>query len=150
MASTTTNIGLTKPAGTDQALISAINGNMDIIDTKMGAVGNTSVQGQITALSDQIEWKLVGNVTGSTEITFSNYNDYKEYLIYVYYGGYQASQIILPTDMTLTNRLLHFILQSANKIWGWVNLSTTKCSIDAFTNNGSDIASSVTLKLYRR
>ena len=54
MASTTTNIGLTKPAGTDQALISAINGNMDIIDTKMGAVGNTSVQGQITALSDQI------------------------------------------------------------------------------------------------
>ena len=54
MASTTTNIGLTKPAGTDQALISAINGNMDIIDTKMGAVGNTSVQGQINALSDQI------------------------------------------------------------------------------------------------
>ena len=54
MASTTTNIGLTKPAGTDQALISAINGNMDIIDTKMGAVGNTSVQSQITSLSDQI------------------------------------------------------------------------------------------------
>ena len=54
MASTTTNIGLTKPAGTDQALISAINGNMDIIDTKMGAVGNTSVQSQITSLSDQM------------------------------------------------------------------------------------------------
>ena len=64
MASTTTNIGLTKPAGTDQALISAINGNMDIIDTKMGAVGNTSVQGQITALSDQI-----ANVSESTTIT---------------------------------------------------------------------------------
>ena len=59
MASTTTNIGLTKPAGTDQALISAINGNMDIIDTKMGAVGNTSVQGQINALSDQIESQTI-------------------------------------------------------------------------------------------
>ena len=67
MASTTTNIGLTKPAGTDQALISAINGNMDIIDTKMGAVGNTSVQGQITALSDQIA--NVDTVTNTHVIT---------------------------------------------------------------------------------
>ena len=65
MASTTTNIGLTKPAGTDQALISAINGNMDIIDTKMGAVGNTSVQSQITSLSDQIATKTPSqSVTG--------------------------------------------------------------------------------------
>ena len=70
MASTTTNIGLTKPAGTDQALISAINGNMDIIDTKMGAVGNTSVQGQITALSDQIENKANGGgVSWGTSFT---------------------------------------------------------------------------------
>ena len=77
MASTTTNIGLTKPAGTDQALISAINGNMDIIDTKMGAVGNTSVQGQITALSDQI-----GNIyeypTGLTTLIGLSSNVYIE------------------------------------------------------------------------
>ena len=63
MASTTTNIGLTKPAGTDQALISAINGNMDIIDTKMGAVGSTSVQSQITSLSDQIATNNFGTKT---------------------------------------------------------------------------------------
>lgn len=68
MASTTTNIGLTKPAGTDQALISAINGNMDIIDTKMGAVGNTSVQSQITSLSDQI---------ATAPVTFTSYADVK-------------------------------------------------------------------------
>ena len=72
MASTTTNIGLTKPAGTDQALISAINGNMDIIDTKMGAVGNTSVQSQITSLSDQIAnipKMVLGNQTLTLTVT---------------------------------------------------------------------------------
>ena len=72
MASTTTNIGLTKPAGTDQALISAINGNMDIIDTKMGAVGNTSVQSQITSLSDQIANLPTITLTGSNAITTSH------------------------------------------------------------------------------
>ena len=75
MASTTTNIGLTKPAGTDQALISAINGNMDIIDTKMGAVGNTSVQSQITSLSDQIAnipKMVVGNQTLTLTVTATN------------------------------------------------------------------------------
>ena len=71
MASTTTNIGLTKPAGTDQALISAINGNMDIIDTKMGAVGNTSVQSQITSLSDQIATYL-----HVEELTYDSTNGY--------------------------------------------------------------------------
>ena len=55
MATTTTNLGLTKPVGTEQALISVINGNMDIIDTKVGAVpANKNVQGEIDSLSDQI------------------------------------------------------------------------------------------------
>ena len=37
MATTTTNYGLTKPAGTDKYDISVQNGNMDIIDTKLKA-----------------------------------------------------------------------------------------------------------------
>lgn len=37
MAGSTTNFGLTKPIGTEQALISTINGNMDIIDSVMEA-----------------------------------------------------------------------------------------------------------------
>ena len=56
MATTTTNLGLTKPIGTEQALVSVINGNMDIIDTKVGAVpANKNVQGEIDSLSDQIK-----------------------------------------------------------------------------------------------
>ena len=54
MATTTTNLGLTKPIGTEKALVSVINGNMDIIDNKVGAIPqNESVQSQITALNNQ-------------------------------------------------------------------------------------------------
>ena len=35
---TTTNIGLTKPAGTDKALVSVINSNSDIIDSAAGGL----------------------------------------------------------------------------------------------------------------
>lgn len=54
MASTTTNLGLTKPAYTDSADVAVINSNMDILDTKIGAIGNTSVASQIGTLSEQI------------------------------------------------------------------------------------------------
>lgn len=47
MATTTQNLGLIKPAGTDKIRIANINSNMDIIDAKMGAVGNTPLQTQI-------------------------------------------------------------------------------------------------------
>lgn len=51
----TTNLNLVKPAGTDYALVSVINGNMDIIDSKVGAIpANESAQSQITALNNQI------------------------------------------------------------------------------------------------
>ena len=51
----TTNLNLVKPAGTDYALVSVINGNMDIIDSKVGAVpSNASVQGQIDTLNNQV------------------------------------------------------------------------------------------------
>lgn len=51
----TTNLNLVKPAGTDYALVSVINGNMDIIDSKVGAIpANESAQSQITALNNQM------------------------------------------------------------------------------------------------
>lgn len=47
MATQTTNIGLIKPAGSDKIRIAEINGNMDLLDTKLGPVGNTSLQTQV-------------------------------------------------------------------------------------------------------
>jgi len=54
MATSTTNLGLTKPAGTDKIRIAQINGNMDILDEKIGAVGNTSLQAQLTSQNQAI------------------------------------------------------------------------------------------------
>ena len=74
MATSTTNLGLTKPAGTDKIRIAQINGNMDILDDKIGAVGNTSLQAQITSQNEAIANNegamayIVGNTntTGAT------------------------------------------------------------------------------------
>lgn len=58
MATSTTNLGLIKPAGTDKIRIAQINQNMDILDEKIGAVGNTSLQAQITTLSNRLATKF--------------------------------------------------------------------------------------------
>lgn len=50
----TPNIGLRRPQGTDPASVDDINYNSGVIDTKMGAVGNTSLQAQINTLNSQI------------------------------------------------------------------------------------------------
>lgn len=48
MATTTQNLGLIKPAGTDKIRIAQINSNMDTLDSKMGPVGSTPLQTQAT------------------------------------------------------------------------------------------------------
>lgn len=54
MATTTQNLGLIKPAGTDKIRIAQINSNMDTIDTKMGPVGSTPLQTQATNAASSI------------------------------------------------------------------------------------------------
>lgn len=70
MATTTTNLGLTKPSGTDKIRIAQINGNMDILDDKIGAVGNTSLQAQVTSANQAIA-KLDSNANETTDILAS-------------------------------------------------------------------------------
>lgn len=59
----TPNLGLRRAQGTDPASVDDINYNSELLDTKLGAVGGTSVQGQIDALS------------ASTAQTFGNVQD---------------------------------------------------------------------------
>ena len=47
----TPNLGLRIPQGTDPASVGDINYNSNLIDTKLGAVGNDSVQDQIDSLN---------------------------------------------------------------------------------------------------
>ena len=50
----TPNIGLRTPQGTDPASVDDINYNSNLIDTKLGAVGNDSVQDQIDSLNSNL------------------------------------------------------------------------------------------------
>ena len=54
MATQTTNLHLTKPDYTDAADIAVINTNMDTLDAKVGAVGNTSLQAQVTTVEGRV------------------------------------------------------------------------------------------------
>lgn len=49
----TPNIGLRRAQGTDPASVDDINYNSALIDTKLGAVGNSSVQDQIDTLNSK-------------------------------------------------------------------------------------------------
>jgi len=51
----TPNIGLRIPQGTDPASVDDINYNSNLLDTKLGAVGNTSVQDQIDSLNSNVK-----------------------------------------------------------------------------------------------
>jgi len=65
----TPNIGLRRPQGTDPASVDDINYNSNLIDTKLGAVGNTSVQEQINSLNSKLStvtFKTVSNVNDFT------------------------------------------------------------------------------------
>ena len=54
MANYTTNLNLKKPADSDTYDIADFNGNMDTLDAKIGAVGNTSLQSQVTTLRESV------------------------------------------------------------------------------------------------
>ena len=155
MASTTTNIGLTKPAGTDQALISAINGNMDIIDTKMGAVGNTSVQSQITSLSDQI---AVQDISNNISISSSKAN-ISQKSAYITGNVISISFIVATTQALSANENLDITATFANSKYkpknrqpgssnstslGSVNISPTTAGADLVARTISSLPSGFT------
>lgn len=68
MSTQTPNLGLTKPAGNERPYRSVINDNMDILDSKIGAVGNTDLQSQVTALGESVS-NLIKVVSLTQEYT---------------------------------------------------------------------------------
>lgn len=73
----TPNIGLRIPLGTDPASVDDINYNSNLIDTKLGAVGNDSVQDQIDDLNSNLNSKLSSasisiDTSNTTTFTFPN------------------------------------------------------------------------------
>lgn len=105
MATYTTNLSLIKPAGTDKIRIAQINQNMDTIDAAIGAVGNTSLQTQVTGISDSMNAveggiAIVSNNNTHVAITSGQYVYVKNHAT-LSEGLYRATQAI-ATNGTLT------------------------------------------------
>ena len=66
----TPNIGLRCPVGTDPASVDDINYNSGVLDTKLGAVGSTSVQAQIDALNSKLTTNYSANINGVKAIVY--------------------------------------------------------------------------------
>lgn len=102
MSSTTPNIGLTKTTaaetiGQNWAASNDSGGNFDIIDTKMGAVGNTSLQAQVDALSSQLEnvpTKIAQSVASNATYELS-IEDNHSYLITHMTSSDESTRVIL-------------------------------------------------------
>lgn len=167
MATSTTNLGLTKPAGTDKIRIAQINGNMDILDDKIGAVGNTSLQAQITSQNqaiatigalpsdtttvtslDAIKTVLKNTFDGIASgarktVTFvtNNYSgDYFE--IGKRYAGILEKTSLTSATCRLSNNNSHFVtvglvVSSGTYTWTFTSLSDQIRKISVGLNNTS-------------
>ena len=70
----TPNLGLRIPVGTDPASVDDINYNSNLLDTALGAVGNTSVKDQLDELSDQIATKQDASCFHSNVLSQKTYS----------------------------------------------------------------------------
>lgn len=108
MATYTTNLSLIKPAGTDKIRIAQINQNMDTIDAAIGAVGNTSLQTQVTGISDSMNAveggiAIVSNINTHVAIASGQYVYVKNHAT-LSEGLYRATQAIAANGtLTLSN-----------------------------------------------
>lgn len=111
----TTNLNMVKPAGTDHALISVINSNMDIIDGAVGALpSGSTLQGEIDSANTAITtldgkilkttgtysgltWKLSGvnnmtylTINGTTNAAIAQWAFFN---IGITHGGHETIQV---------------------------------------------------------
>lgn len=125
MATTTTNLGLTKPAYTDDADVMDINGNMDVIDAAVGALptGKT-LQGQITELAGgKLEYVQLTSVSGNDSKTYKMANDTKA--IFVAFGATQGTKGIWIVNLAGTGVTYLDVAGSTNLTMSATNLKVT-------------------------
>lgn len=124
----TTNIGLRRPQGTDPASVDDINYNSELIDTKLGAVGSTSVQEQINTLNSNkanlVQRTIEANATLS--LTFSAYATYA-----IFFCGYVESSRGMLVGTCDTTSILYKTISGAADL----NITSSGRTI-SITNNG--------------
>ena len=95
MATSTTNLGLIKPDGTDKIRIAQINQNMDTLDTKIGAVGNTDLQAQVSA-----------NNAAIATLNYSKTLTSSDNLNTIQNGTYNIIATSIPANCPVTNNAI--------------------------------------------
>lgn len=113
MATNTTNLSLIKPSGTDKIRIAQINQNMDIIDEKIGQVGNTSLQAQVAAVDSGLAIVSNGNthvaITSGQYVYIRNHSSLSE-------GLYKATAAIAANVALTTSNVTKLTTGSANDL----------------------------------
>ena len=134
----TTNLNLVKPAGTDYALVSVINGNWDIIDSKVGAIpANESAQSQITALNNQmatLNSKVASLIVAedvSTDFATVNAGATQDFTKSVTKTGYTPIGIIMITGGNIGSCVIkYFFISNGSMSVGIENKSSANKNIN--------------------
>ena len=146
----TPNIGLRIPLGTDPASVDDINYNSNLIDTKLGAVGNDSVQDQIDDLNSNIgNVESIDRLLSLTTVNSSslsekslsyNWNNYKMLVIVLA----SNADVILATTMIPTEMITQYITDfyvsytSDSQTVVYTKFSTSAVGkVNVWTNNTS-------------
>ena len=144
MSSTTPNLGLTKTTaaetiGQNWAASNDSGGNFDIIDGKMGPVGNTSLQAQINALNSNLGESKIYRISKTVTIPAGSATTPGE--LEVDFASDIGNSSIWAVMCTLNSSVLPYV-NNAGVVKTWVKLlsgsPTTKILIyntdSAWTN----------------
>ena len=123
MATTTTNLGLSKPEYTDTADIAVINGNMDVVDASVGGMAAivNGKQSTVAVSKDQYVLLVNSTITGLTD------------------GAYTAAKAI-PANTDLDSTYL-----TAVSSGGIANALNSKCPDLKITEHSNSNSLEITL-----
>ena len=120
----TPNIGLRIPKGTDPASVDDINYNSNLLDTKLGAVGNTSVQDQIDSLNSKIVNLSTISTQSFTAIASGQSSTYATQTVNVARTGYIPISVGYTCNQTTIN-IFRLEFSGNNVVVGASGLNST-------------------------
>lgn len=131
MATYTSNLDLIKPAGTDKIRIAQINENMDTLDAAIGAVGNTSLQTQVSGNT-----AAIANVQNGLAYIVGNTNTTG--------GTLAVGQFVYVKGHSTISEGLRKVTASIS-----ANASITTSNTDACSEGGLNALNSKIAKIFR-
>ena len=141
----TPNIGLRRAQGTDPASVDDINYNSALIDTKLGAVGNSSVQDQIDTLNSKLEKSgtlLASKTTESASYTGSiDTTGYSALIVNYQAKNSGAGVIVYPIASIMNNINIGHYIHDTTSYWSYTVFKINNGTYTlAYDMKGSSVA----------